>query len=323
MERKELLAQVAGLYYEESLTQAEIARRIGISRSSISRLLQEGREKGVVEIIIHYPWKRVSALERRLIQTFGLSDARVLQTQDQPYEEMLNGLGILAARYIENILSKDMILSISWGTTVCHVVKALRPARQFPITVVQMTGLVDTGSSHTDGLELARLLANIYGGEHRYLHAPLIVEDANIREALLQEPSIRETLALARRADIALLGIGTMEPELSSLIRTGYLDHEELNKLKARGVVGDICGQHYDRKGRVMEIGLNRRFIGIELEALEDIPHVIAVAGGKAKAQAILGALRGDFIKILVTDSAATEEVLRLDAQAKGDRDVG
>lgn len=320
MERRELLAQVAKLYYEESLTQAEIARRIGISRSSISRLLQEGREKGVVEIIIHYPWNRSSELEQRLVGQFGLSDARVLLTQDQPYEEVLNGLGILAARYVEEILSENMIMSISWGTTMLHVVKALRPARQFPITVVQMTGLVDTGSSHTDGLELARLLANIYGGEHRYLHAPLIVEDATIREALLQEPNIRETLALARQADIALLGIGTMEPQLSSLLRTGYLDRDEVIALKNQGVVGDICGQHYDKNGEVLEIGLNQRFVGIELEALQHIPHVIGVAGSKPKASAILGALRGGFVKILVTDSAAAEEVLRLHAQENGGR---
>ncbi|MBC7251097.1 MAG: sugar-binding transcriptional regulator [Anaerolineae bacterium] len=313
VDHTELLAQVASLYYEENLTQGEIARRIGTSRSTISRLLREARANGVVEIIIHYPWKTVAELERELTERFRLRHARVLAGQGRPYPEILRGLGVLAARYLESVLQESSILGISWGTAVHSTVQALRPERKLPITVVQMIGAVGTGDPLIDGPDLARLLANIYGGEYRYLHAPVLVEDLSVREALLQEPRIRETLSLACQADVALVGIGSTVPEVSSLLRAGYLEREALIQLRAQGAVGDVCARHYDAWGRLLEIEFNQRIVGIELEALHSIEQVIGVAGGEAKAEAILGALRGGHVNVLVTDDAAAREVLRLD----------
>ncbi len=321
-ERTELLAQVASMYYEDNLNQDEIARRIGTSRSTVSRMLQEAREAGVVEIIVHYPWKTVPEIEADLVARFHLRQARVLLGGGRPYEEILRGLGVLAARYIESIIVEDIsppappkqrevhTLGISWGVAVYNTVRALRPDHNFPITVVQMVGAVGGGDPLIDGPELARLLASVYGGGYRYLHAPLIVEGARAREILLQEPRIRETLSLARRADVALVGIGAPAPEVSSLLRAGYLDREALAQLRAQGVVGDVCARHYDAQGSVLDIELNRRIVGIELEALHDVEQVIGVAGGEAKAEAILGALRGGHVNVLVTDAATARKVL-------------
>ena len=313
VEHTELLAQVASLYYEDNSTQAEVARRIGASRSTVSRLLHEARKSGMVEITIHYPWKTSPEIERDLTARFHLRQARVLIGRGRPYEEILRGLGVLAARYIASILAEGTILGISWGTAVYSTVRALRPDRRLPITVVQMIGAVGIGDPLIDGPDLARLLANVYGGEHRYLHAPLIVEDTHVCEVLLQEPRIRETLSLAHRADIALVGIGSLVPEVSSLLRAGYLDQKALAQLRAQGAVGDICARHYDVQGRVLDIELNRRIVGIELEALHSIEQVIGVAGGEAKAEAILGALRGGHVNVLVMDDAAARKVLALD----------
>jgi len=313
VERTELLAQVASLYYEDNLTQAEIARRVGMSRPTVSRMLQEARESGVVEITIHYPWKTDPALERDLIARFHLHQARVLVGLDRPYEEILRGLGVLAARYLESTLVEDTVLGISWGTAVYSTAQALQPDQRLPITVVQMIGAVGTGDSRIDGPDLARLLADVYGGEYRYLHAPLIVEEAHVQQMLLQEPRILETLLLARRADIALVGVGSLVPEVSSLLRAGYLDREALSRLWAQGAVGDVCARHYDVQGRVLDVELNQRIVGIELEALHDIEQVVGVAGGEAKAEAILGALRGGHVNVLVTCDTAARQVLELD----------
>ncbi|TEU17814.1 MAG: sugar-binding transcriptional regulator [Anaerolineales bacterium] len=312
IERTELLAQVASMYYEDNLNQDEIARRIDTSRSTVSRMLQEAREAGVVEITVHYPWKNVPEIEVDLIARFRLRQARVLRGRDQPYEEILRGLGVLAARYIEGILIEGTTLGISWGVAVYSTVRTLRPDRRLPITVVQMVGAVGEGDPLIDGPDLARLLASVYGGEYRCLHAPLIVEDTHAREVLLQEPRIRETLSLARRADVALVGIGAPSPEVYSLLRAGYLDREALAQLRAKGVVGDICARHYDAHGRVLDIELNRRIVGIELEALHDIEQVIGVAGGEAKAEAILGALRSGHVNVLITDDVTARKVLAL-----------
>ncbi|HEY75110.1 MAG TPA: sugar-binding transcriptional regulator [Thermoflexia bacterium] len=313
MDHEELLAHIASLYYEEDLTQAEIARRIGTSRSTVSRMLREARDAGIVEIIIHHPWRTVPELERELVRRFHLHQARVLQAQGRPYSEVLKGLGVLAARHIDNILADGMTFGISWGTAVFSTVQALRPKRRLSIRVVQMIGAVGTSDPLIDGPDLARLLASVYGGEYRYLHAPLIVESPQVREALLQEPHIRETLDIARKADLALVGIGSPRPEVSSLLRAGYLDREALARLREQGVVGDICARHYDIRGRILDIPLNRRIVGIEPEDIHTIGQVIGVAGGAAKAEAILGALRGGCVDVLITDDTAAERVLALD----------
>jgi deoxyribonucleoside regulator len=310
IDRDELLAQVAHLYYEEDMTQDEIARRVGTSRSTVSRMLQEARDAGVVEITVHYPWKTVPEMAEELVARFDLRHAQVLLGRGRSYDEILRGMGALAARYIESIIVEDTVLDISWGKAVHSTVRALRPQVRLPITVVQMVGAVGEGDPMIDGPDLARLLATVYGGEHRYLHAPLIVEDVHAREILLGEPRISETLALARLADVALVGIGAPQPEVYSLLRAGYVDQEALDRLVAQGVVGDICARHYDADGHVLDIDLNRRIVGIELEALDHIGQVIGVAGGEAKAQAILGALHGGHVNVLITDDAAARKVL-------------
>ncbi|RLC59170.1 MAG: sugar-binding transcriptional regulator, partial [Chloroflexota bacterium] len=90
-----------------------------------------------------------------------------------------------------------------------------------------------------------------------------------------------------------------------------------LARLRTQGAVGDICARHYDAQGHVLDIELNQRIVGIELEALHSIGQVVGVAGGEAKAEAILGALRGGHVNVLVTDDAAARKVLALD-QARG-----
>lgn len=318
-DRRHLLAEVASLYYEQNLSQAEIAERLGLSRSNVSRLLAEARQEGIVEITIHYPWQGRPDLERRLVERFRLKDARVLQTGSYGYTQMVQGLGVLAARYLESHLRDRMVLGISWSTGVYQVVNALRAARRLGVTVVQLTGAVGSVSPVLDGPDLARWLAQTLGGQYRYLHAPLLVESAEVRQALEQERAIRETLDLARRADIALVGIGSIQPALSTLLQTGLVDEDGLAAIAAMGAVGDICTYHYDIYGRIVPLELHQRIIGIDLVSLSRIPLVIGVAGGREKAEAILGALRGGYINCLVTDEVAAHEVLRLANQTLDD----
>lgn len=313
--RLKLLAEVATLYYEDELTQEEIARRLGISRSNISRLLTEARGKGVVEIRINYPWQTSPVLQTELVERFGLSVARVLKSGGYDYKRMLQGLGALAARYLEGVIQERSIFAIGWGTAVYEVVSALRPMRKMDIDVVQMIGAIGSGDPLIDGPELARVLANNLNGRFNHLHAPLIVGNAEVQQALLEEQQIAETLQTARKADIAVVGIGSVEPSISSLIRAGYIDEQELASICQSGAVGDICARQFDIRGQVLDIELNRRVVGIDCASLKEIKCVVGVAGGILKAPAILGALRGGFLDVLVTDDKAAKEVLRLDEE--------
>ncbi len=233
------LARVASLYYDYGNSQQEIAEEIGVSRSAVSRFLTEAREKGIVEIIVHYPWRTSPDLEQALLSTFNLKAVRVLRRSNKSYQEMVQGLGMLAAEYLHSILSDGAVIGISWGTALYQMIRAMRPFNLPAVEVIQIIGATGSESILTDGPILAQLLANRLGGFSRHLHAPLIVDTEAGRDMLLQDRNIRETLARAAQADIALVGIGSTKTELYSLLKAGYVDEEEARRIRALGAVGD------------------------------------------------------------------------------------
>lgn len=317
-DRLDLLAQVALWYYEEGLDQAAIAERINKSRSMVSRLLDQARAAGIVEVKVHYPLRTDGELGRQLCTEFGLTSAQVLAEPPDDYQVLLKRLGELGARCLQQALRPGIVIGISWGTAVHAVVSAM-PVTPLPgATVVQLIGAVGHGDPLVDGAELGRWLAQKLGASFRFLSAPLLVEDETVAAALRRERTIEETLALAARADVALIGIGTPKPELSSLLRAGYLSRSELEKLIENGVVGDVVAHQFDANGHWLDIPANRRAISLDAESLRRIPQVIAVSGGAEKAHAILAGLRGRFCTCLVTDARAARLVLELHRQTKG-----
>ena len=308
----ELLAQVARDYYENGLTQDEIGNRIHASRSTVSRLLQMAKDRGIVRVQIDYPWDRALDLEQCLIEHFHLREAQVLLSKGRSDETVRQGMGVLAARFIEDVVSEGAILGISYGRSLACTIAALSPSQRVEITVVPIIGALGADNPLIDGPELVRRFAQIYGGHYRYLPAPLLVDDVRTRNVLLQSPQIFETLSLARRANIVLMGIGALTPGYSSMIWSGYLNERELSWLGDQGAVGHMAAQFYDINGQFLEVETNQRAVGIGIKTLPGKDPVIAVAGSEAKAEAILGALRGQYLNVLITDDAAARKVLAL-----------
>ncbi len=311
-EKHTLLARVASLYYEKNLTQAEIARQLKISRPQVSRLLAEGRQEGIVEIVIHHPQDKFTPLKQELLDHFNLKEVFLLASGNMGYAQLIERLGSLAARHLEELLQDDMVLGISWNTGVYQVVNALQAARQKKVTVVQLTGAVGTINPLLDGPDLTRWLAQTLGGQYKYLPAPLLVESQATREALLQDRSIREPLTQMEHMDIALVGIGSLSPALASLVTAGYITNAELREIIRMGGVGDICSYHYDLHGNLLPLELHDRLIAVSLETLRQTPWVIGVGGGIDKAGAVLGALRLGVLDCLVTDDIAARSVLKM-----------
>jgi deoxyribonucleoside regulator len=307
--RDDLLARVASLYYEYDLNQQEIADRLRISRSNISRLLKEAKEKGLVEIRIHRRIPTVPTLEGELAARFSLKRVMIVENSDYGYEDRLAAAGQLAAWYLEEIVQPNAVIGISWGTGVAAAVQAVAPHRHLQNDVVQMIGSVGTVSSVIDGPELARQLAHKLGGSYYYLHAPLFVDSPTTRSTFLEQPVIAETLRRAGDAQVALVGIGTTAPGASSFLRAGHLSEAQLKDMRERGMVGETTGKHFDVYG-MADFDLNERVIAVSLESLKHIPDVVAVACGLLKTRAILGALRGGYINALATDSQTAQAVL-------------
>lgn len=316
-DRDELLAQIATLYYYHDQSQQEIADQLALSRSNISRMLKEARERGIVEIFINHPLRRDYALEQQICQQFGLREAAVAPAATNDNTATLRRVAQLGARILDENLEKARVLGISWGRTIQLIVEEFSPRRRYDVEVVQLMGGLSGDDPAIDGTAMVQRLARALTNRYRYIHAPLIVDAPQVAAGLRAQRNIVEALELAGKADVALVGIGALDTQISSLLHAGYLTPEEFGMIRERGAVGDICARHFDQHGRLAAPEIDERLIAVSFEQLAVIPTVIGVAGTSAKAAAILGALRSGHIDILVTDSDAAEALLILDARSR------
>ena len=314
MDRDELLITVATLYYELDQSQQQIANRLQISRSSVSRLIAEARQHGIVTIQIHKSSHRDFALEQELIENFGLLDAYVLTSSPHLDETTsLDALGTMATSYLQRIigsLEQHSTIGVAWGTSVQAAVQAIPNQFRQDLDVVQLLGGV--GTLVVDSPDLARMVAAKLGGRHYDLPAPALVAQPAIRDVLLSEPTVSEAIARACGVGLAITGVGTTQEETSSFLRAGLISQTELGVLRESGAVGEMCGRFFDIDGCDQTFDINQRVVGIELEDLRKIPQVLAVARGIAKVQSILGALRGHFMNVLATDDITARAILSL-----------
>ncbi len=311
--RDEILARVASLYYDQQKTQQEIAGMIGVTRSAISRFLAEARDKGIVEITVHYPYRTIPDLEEALVRVFGIRSAHVLLRGEKSAEEILQGLGVLAADYFAKIVKPNSIIGVSWGTNLYHLISAIKPMMLPDAEVVQLVGGTGAEKGSAIGPLLAPMLAEKLKCACRFLNAPLITKSPEMCTALMKEPSIKQVLDRAKNVDIALVGIGAVHLDIYNPYRLGYVTKEEVEQMTSCGVVGDVCVIHYSLDGSITCNDINERVVGVQFEDLIKIPTVIGVAGDKRKAEAIYGALRAGLINVLVTDETAARCVLELE----------
>lgn len=309
--RKYLLAEVASKYYKDKLTQEDIAAQLGYSRSAVSRLLTEAEREGIISVEINYPLQREASLENRLKEIYGLDDAMVVQTGSVSYAEKIRMTGHLGALYIEPFLVDDCVVDISWGRSVYEIIDALPNKAVKHAKVVQAIGASGVKSDpRIDGFELARLMAEKLNATYYLLNAPLAVDSAQTRAIIMNLDSIKRTLDLAYHATLGIFGIGsiTLDKDISSVYRTGFLSEEEIHILAAQGAVANVCAWAINEQGEVLDCDVNQRMIAADFFALRDAPtRIIGVAAGERKAQAIQAVLRSKFLDVLITDSTAAE----------------
>jgi DNA-binding transcriptional regulator LsrR (DeoR family) len=300
------------MYYLEGKIQSEIAETVGVTRSMVSRMLTEARESGIVEIRIHRPLQSEPELATALKERFGLKDALVITTRHRRGDGLIRSLGSAATRILERHLAPNKILGLAWGTSISATVDAFEPVEPIPVSVVQLVGAMGARIMEYDGHDLVSRMAEKLGGEAYYLNAPYICDTPEIAESLLNSVGIRETINVGRRSDIALLGIGSTVPEFSSFFLAGYITRLELEDMRQEGAVGDVCGSHFDINGQAACSDFSDRLVSIRRADLLAVPVRLGVAGGEGKADAILGALRGKYVNVLVIDSNAAKKVLEL-----------
>lgn len=309
-DRLALLVRVARLAYEHGLSQGEIAELLRSSRSSVSRLLREARERGIVTVTIWDPAEQTVKLAQALKDQFALKEAIVVPTELELEKHVRPLLAQAVAAFLPTVVRDDDILGVSWGRTMGEVVKRLRPVNRQGISVVQLNGGLNRADIPGNPHYVTQQIAQVFRASAFVLPVPAVVRTRELRRELESDPGIRKVLELARNCTVALYSIGAFGPD-SVLVQSGYVTPEDLDRLQARGAVGDIGGRYFDATGSVCDPELESRTIGIELAELPCKRYAIAVAGGKEKRRAILGALRGGYLNTLVTDQITAMELLQ------------
>lgn len=308
------LAEVARLYYIKNLTQGHIAQRIGMSRSNVSRMLKEARVRGLVEIRIHAPLTAANDLQGELGRRLGLRECLVLanpslETGVSTTADRVGRMSALGARYLQENIADGSVVGVSWSSTVHYVVSSRYLQEKADTSAVQLMGSIGGSIAELDGVSITARLADTLGARAHYLHAPMLVSSALVRDGLLRDPHIRATLEVARSADTMVVSVGTIDRR-SGQYRTGYLDDGDLDSIRARGAVGDICGSYFARDGSSVPLEMNGRTIAIGFEEMRAIPNRIGVSGGPGKALANIGAVRAGLLNVLITDQDTAAEML-------------
>jgi DNA-binding transcriptional regulator LsrR (DeoR family) len=309
--RWELLAQICDMYYIQQQTQLEISKEFHISRVMVSRLLSEAASLGVVEFKINRTSIRRAELEKRLSEAFPEVSFVVIGASSRNVNEVI---GRQAAVVAERAVFDGSTLAISYGRAVYETIKAI-PVHHFRnLVVVQMAGVEGAANPEVDGWQLVRICAERLGGAYQYLSASLFSSTKEIHTALLADEKIKQIFKIAKNSDLAIVGIGSMDPESSSVIRAGHVSLERFKDAAKAGSVGYIGGQHFNINGQPLS-ELNSLTMSFDLGSIKDIPEVIGVAHGAEKAKPLLGALRGKYLTSVITDEIAALGILKFLSQ--------
>lgn len=310
MDREKLskVIEAAKLYYLLDYNQNEIAKVLGVSRPTVSRLLQQAKSDGIVQISIMDPTENVENLSEQLEKKFKLKKAIVASIPQFENHIIKNYLGEKAAQFLDEIVKDDDIIGVTWGTTLYHIAIELKQKFVKDVKVVQLKGGVSHAETNTYASEILYLFGKAYNTTPHNLPLPAIVDHVVVKQAMEADRHIRKILELGRQANIALFTIGPIKTD-SLLFQLGYFTDSDLESLYGTAV-GDICSRFFDKDGGVCNESLNERTLGVNLNDLRAKEYSILVAGGPNKIEGIHGALKGGYANVLITDQFTAQFLL-------------
>ena len=300
-----LLTKVAWYYYIEGYTQQEIGEYLSIPRLRVNRLLDKARKAGIIQFSVREGDSKRMIVERELITQFGLKDAFVVPSPLNE-QDINESVAQAAAMYIHERLEKTGYINMGYGDTSSRILNHLANICEFPVNVVSLTGGVN--------YYLPNTRSSIFNAKLYLTPAPLLMASEDIVKAMEQEPSVKQIRHMATLAQMSIVGIGGVDSN-ATLLTNGTLNHSDVLLLSMQGAVGDMLCHFIDKDGNVIQSSLERRLMSTPLEQLKEMNNSIGVAGGSTKSEAILAALKGNYLDLLITDEATATNVLRLKNQ--------
>lgn len=313
-----LIYKCCKLYYEENLNQERIADALGVSRVSVSRMLQAGRDAGIVKIEVVSPnHLNYSKLEQELEQMYGLKEAVVVETT--PLSTSYGDLTALSAETIhllETYLHDNDVVGVSMGKTLMNISESTRTSTSnINCLFVPTLGGISSGSramKQVHSNQIAASFAQLFGARYEQFFAPAVFADPAVLKGFMKEVAMRRIHQYYKEMNTVIMGIGTPNRTSSTVISAGYITQQQIDEMVDQGMVGDLSLQFFDKNGDTEKFHeFNDRVTGISLKQLQMVENRICVGSGVHKAEAIYGALRGGYINILVTDQNCARELLK------------
>lgn len=308
-DRRKML-KIVTMYYEQGLTQATIAKKMGISRPVISKTLQQARESGIVSISIKDESAYAVELGLCLEQKYQLADVLVIPTNEQKKEETIRTeVGRAAALYVKEQLRAEMTLGLSWGTTLADMIDEIAYCSFPTINVCPLVGGVSSEHLYFDTNHLVFRLAEKLNSRCQYFYAPALAESIELADVLNESQLVRNAMEQAKHVDFAIIGVGNPN-QSSTWNRLGYIEKKESQLIKKTGVKGDAVASLFDKNGQTVNNEISKRMLGIKVEDLVNIPDVMVIGCGEEKAESIKPLLLGKCCTILVVDQMIAEALV-------------
>lgn len=295
--------------------QGEIAKDLNISRPQVSRLIKKAKNLGIVKITIVDPWKSLHDMEIRIKNYFDLKEVRIIEAEQG--EARVQQLGYAAAEFLSEIIKDGDTIGIAWGATIYQMVTQIRDNLDFKdLRVVQIKGGMIESKVDMNPFEIPRIMARKLKADLCYLPIPVLVDDYNTRKVLCNDSGVRKALDWADDANIVIYSIGAPTKN-SVMAKCGYISEEQLEIMRNNGAVGDICSRFFNVDGEIYDSELNDRTTSIPLEEIRKKEYSIAIAGGKSKFKAVLGALKGKYLNTLIIDKETANWLIEI-IESKG-----
>lgn len=313
--------RAAQLYYLQDETMDAIAATLNVSRSTVSRLLKQARETGIVRITVADDQAGGQRSAEQIGKRFGVR-AQVVEVRDNaPDHIRLDQVARVAARLLTSWVQPDTVIGVAWGTTVSAIADHLTPVPSTGVSVVQLNGSVNSRPSGVlYAQELISAVARTFDADIAYFPTPAIFDYADTKEALWRESAVQRLLELRSRVDLAVFGIGAASGTMASQVyRAGYLSAADARELQRQRVVGDVCTVFLRLDGSYEDLEINTRASGPTPRELARIPRRLCVVVGEHKVPALIGAMNAGVVTDLVLDNR-TAAALAEFRPGRGDR---
>ena len=316
MREERFIIKVVEMHYKQGMSQQEIGKRLNVSRTTISRILAQARREGYVQIKINYPEDATVSLENQLEEKYGLKEAVIASAQNK--DELADEIAFYASDYLLRTLKNHMTIALTRGVTLQNMVEylgndvRLKFLKTDDVNVVPLMAATNISVSKDKGYRMAysnyliEEVARIFPANSYQMLAPQYVSGTEAKQYFMQEDSIKEVFDLAKNADIAVAGIGTLNHN-SALINAELIPMEEFERLQKMGGTGEILSHVVDKEGNLIKDRFEDHLISLDLDDFKKIPIRVGVAYGIEKKDCILGVLRGEYINVLITDEEVAQ----------------